>query len=247
MVEVSIIVIDRPLIQVRHISDRIELSSLPSLGNPPMTKEKKPDKGSKAHPKKKNFSSFNTKEAYQQLKIKTLLPWDHAVKPASPSDFFQERMARLQRHFDLKTCEDSKKLLIDAVCEEALEGFDQIKIWKGAILETTTTTGVADYLIAENKGYLETPYLCIVEAKKDNFEQGLAQCLVEMQACQWENQQVQRSIDILGVVSNGDAWAFYKLATNNKVYETTLYALSDLETVLGWLKYIFHLSEENLG
>jgi hypothetical protein len=108
-----------------------------------MTKEKKPDKGRKAHPKKKNFSSFNTKEAYQQLNIKMLLPWDHAVKPASPSDFFQERMARLQRHFDLKTCEDSKKLLIDAVCEEALEGFDQIKIWKGASLETTTTTGVA--------------------------------------------------------------------------------------------------------
>jgi hypothetical protein len=79
MVETSIIVIDRPLIQVRHISDRIELSSLPSLGNLPMTKEKKPGKGSKAHPKKKNFSSFNTKEAYQQLKIKTLLHWDHVV------------------------------------------------------------------------------------------------------------------------------------------------------------------------
>jgi hypothetical protein len=35
-------------------------------------------------------------------------------------------------------------------------------------------------------------------------------CLAQMQACQWENQQVGRSIDILGIVSNGNAWAFYK-------------------------------------
>ena len=102
-------------------------------------------------------------------------------------------------------------------------------------------------MIAENKGYLETPYLCIVEATKDDFEQGLAQCLVEMQACQWENQQVGRSIDILGIVSNGNAWVFYKLAIDNKVYETELYALTDLETVLGWLKHAFQLSQENLA
>ena len=200
----------------------------------------------KSHPKKKNFSSFNTREAYQQLNIKKMLPWVAPILSSPASEFFKERMARLQRHFDLKTCEDSKKLVIDAVCEEALEGLDDIKIWKGASLETETTTGIADYLIAENKGYLETPYLCIVEAKKDDFEQGLAQCLVEMQACQWENKQVGRSIDILGIVSNGNAWAFYKLAIDNKVYETELYALTDLETVLGWLKHVFQLSQANL-
>jgi hypothetical protein len=200
----------------------------------------------KVQHKKKNFSSFNTKEAYQQLNIKKLLPWVLTISPLPASEFFQERMARLQRHFDLKTCEDAKKLVIDALCEEALEGLDEIKIWKGASLETTTTTGIADYLIAENKGYLETPYLCIVEAKKDDFEQGLAQCLVEMQACQWENQQIGRSIDILGIVSNGNAWAFYKLAMDNQVYETELYAISDLEMVLGWLKHVFQISQENL-
>jgi hypothetical protein len=52
-------------------------------------------------------------------------------------------------------------LLIDAIYEEALEGCDRIEIWKGASLETAATTGVADYLVAENKDYLETPYLRI--------------------------------------------------------------------------------------
>jgi hypothetical protein len=213
-----------------------------------MTKSEDSKKAGKKNPtKKKNFSSFGTKEAYQQLNIKKLLPWVHASEPMPVSEFFKERMARLQRHFDLQTCEDSKKLLIDAICEEALEGCDRIKIWKGASLESSTTTGVADYLVAENKGYLETPYLCIVEAKKDNFEQGLAQCLVEMQACQWENQQTGRSIEILGIVSNGTTWQFYRLVPKGEVYETPAYSIGDLELLLGRLRYVFQRCEKNLG
>ncbi len=205
--------------------------------------------------KRKNFSGFNLKEAFKQLKLREIQPWEEYPKPSMASDFFQERLARLQRHFDLETCEESKKLLIDAVCEEALEGFDNIKVWKGASLETPTTSGIADYLIAERKGYLEAPFLCIIvgaacpqdAAKKDDFEQGLAQCLVEMQACQWENQQVDRTIETLGIVSNGNAWAFYRLTIAGEVYKTELYALTDLGMVLGWLKHVFQRCETNLA
>lgn len=102
---------------------------------------------------------------------------------------FFRKVSRLQRVFDLRSYEESKKLLIDAICEEAILEFERLKIWKGAALESDTLTGNVDYLIAENKAYLEAPLACIIEAKKDNFEQGLAQCLVEMQACQWQNRQ----------------------------------------------------------
>lgn len=208
-------------------------------------KQASPGKAS-SHPKKKNFSSFNLKDAFKQLGLRELKPWDQVIIPTIASDFFNERLARLQRHFDLDVCEESKKLLIDAVCEEALEGFDTIKVWKGANLQSDTTTGIADYLIAEHQGYLEAPFLCIIEAKKDDFEQGLAQCLVEMQACQWENQQVGRSIEALGIVSNGNAWAFYRLDLNGNAYKTELYALTDLPTVLGWLNHIFQRCSDSL-
>jgi hypothetical protein len=205
---------------------------------------KKDNKKSKA--KKKNFSSFVTKDAYKQLNIEKLYPWEHPVASIAVSGFFKERMARLQRSFDLTSCEDAKKLLIDAICEEAIEGFEDLKIWKGATLETPTTSGVADYLVAKNRGYLEKPYLCIVEAKKDNFEQGLAQCLVEMQACQWENNQVDGVAEILGIVSNGTTWQFYKLTQQGEVYETPAYSIGDLELLLGRLRYIFQLCSQNL-
>lgn len=196
--------------------------------------------------KKKNFSSFKKIEAFKLLGLTDLLPWSIEAGPIAPSAFFQERLARLRRHFDLESGEEAKKLLIDAICDEALEGIEHIKVWKAASLEGETTIGVADYLIAEQKRYLEAPFACIVEAKKDDFEQGLAQCLVEIDACRWSNQQIGRHIEIFGIVTNGEGWKFYKLATDGLVYETLLYSLQNLETLLGTQRYIFQQCERNL-
>lgn len=84
-------------------------------------------------------------------------------------------------------------------------------------------------------------------SKKDDFEQGLAQCLVEMQACQWRNTQINKKIDVFGIVTNGDTWKAYKLAISGTVYETMPHATGDLERVLGLLQSIFRECEQNLG
>ncbi len=81
--------------------------------------------------------------------------------------------------------------------------------------------------------------MCVVEAKKDDFEQGLAQCLVEMQACQWKNQQTGREISIAGIVTNGETWKCYKLDVTGIVYEILPYSLSNIDQVLGLLCHIF--------
>ena len=74
----------------------------------------------------------------------------------------------------------------------------------------------------------------------------MAQCLVEMQACQWNNLQLDKVIDIFGIVTNGETWRFYKLGVNGDVYETLPYSIGDLELVLGLLRHIFHLCEQML-
>jgi len=197
-------------------------------------------------PKKQNFSSFDKAKAFKQLNLTDLLPWDLQAEPVQPSDFFQQRLARL-KNFDLESCEESKKLLIDAICEEAIDVFVRLKIWKGASIESDVANGYVDYLIAENKRYLEAPMLCIVEAKKDDFEQGLAQCLVEMQACHWTNQQIGKNIDVLGIVTNGSTWNFYKLTPEGQVYESLPYALGTIAQILGLLNYVFEQCQQNLN
>ena len=165
--------------------------------------------------RKRSFSSFTYKDAFKQLGIDALRRWNIEAEPIPLSNFFQQRLARLQR-FDLESFEVSKTLLIDAICEEGLEGVDQLKIWKGAYLESSDTCGNADYLIAQRRAYLEAPFVCVIEAKKGDFERGTAQCLVEMQACQHTNRQAGMERDIFGVVTNGEGWKFYRLSLHGR-------------------------------
>jgi hypothetical protein len=195
--------------------------------------------------RKKSFSSFTYKEAFKQLRITALNRWTISAEPVLISDFFRQWLERLQR-FDLESFEVSKTLLIDAICEEGLEGFDRLKVWKGAYLEGETTCGNADYLIAERRAYLEGPFVCVIEAKKDDFEQGTAQCLVEMQVCQALNQQLGRVIDVYGVVTNGEGWKFYRLSVAGQVYETLLHGIAEMPQLLGIVRAFFQQCEQNL-
>jgi hypothetical protein len=199
-----------------------------------------------ARERKKSFSSFTYKEAFKHLGIRELQRWSIFAAPVPISDFFRQRLERLQR-FDLESLEVSKSLLIDAICEEGLEGFDRLKVWKGAYLEGEQVCGNADYLIAERRGYLEAPYVCVIEAKKDDFEQGAAQCLVEMQACQWIDRQLGKELTIYGIVTNGEGWKFYKLELDGSVAESLLYGIGEMSILLGLLRTFFGLCQQNLA
>ncbi len=100
--------------------------------------------------RKKPFSSFTYREAFKHLGVTELKRWVIEAQPIPISDFFRQRLERLQR-FDLESLEVSKTLLIDAICEEGLEGFNRLKVWKGAYLEGDDVCGNADYLIAERR------------------------------------------------------------------------------------------------
>jgi hypothetical protein len=199
-----------------------------------------------AKTKKKNFSRFTVPEAFKLLGLTELNPWNPEAEPMELSPFFEQRLQRLAEAFDLQSCEESKKLLIDAICEEAILTCPHLRIWKGPQLESDVTTGYVDYLIAERKRYLETPFLCIVEAKKDDFEQGLAQCLVQMKACQHINLKVGQAIEVWGIVSNGKIWQFYRLNLKGQVDETPLYSIRNLSELLGQVRYLFQMCESNL-
>ena len=196
--------------------------------------------------KKRNFSSFDMAEAFKELEITSLNKWQINAPPLLPSKFYHDRLRRMEGVFDLTTSERAKELLIDAICEEALIHQPQLKVWKSAAIQSENLTGTVDYVAAPNRGYLDNPLLCVVEAKKDDFEQGLAQCLVELKACQWSNAQSSPKLDIYGIVTNGEGWKFYKLTRQGKVYETALYSVMELDRVLGALIFVFAECAKNI-
>ena len=177
--------------------------------------------------------------------ITELKRWTIETKPVPISDFFQQRLERLQV-FDLEDFEVSRTLLIDAICEEGLLETRRLKVWKGAYLEGADVCGNADYLIAERRAYLEAPFVCVIEAKRDDFRQGAAQCLVEMRVCQWTNQQLGEVIDICGIVTNGEGWKFYQLTASGEVSESLTSGADEMPMLLGRLRDFFKMCEQNL-
>ncbi len=194
---------------------------------------------------KRKFSSFNEKEAMKLLNIEILQKWEIPILEFSVSDFFYERLRRLD-NFGVTKSEGGKEILIEAFCEEALEHHKNIRLWKQVKLESEDLTGIPDYLATKKRDYVENPFLCVVEAKKDNFEKGLAQCLVEMKACRWNNEKDGQLITVYGIVTSGEGWKFYKYDCDDRVFESELLASSDEAKVLGALSYIFSKCEENL-
>jgi hypothetical protein len=69
--------------------------------------------------------------------------WHLPALPRPPIDFFKEDLRRLEA-FDLKSSEQAKTLLIDALFAEAVPLHPRLKVWKAATISTDTLTGVAD-------------------------------------------------------------------------------------------------------
>ena len=176
-------------------------------------------------------------EAMQMIGRDTLTVWQMNAPPRPPGATLLDVMRRLAS-FDLQSSEPAKTLLIDALFVEVVPLHKKLKVWKEAILTTDTATGVADYVIAPNRAYLANPLLCVAEAKRDDFAKGQIQCLAEMAACRWSNQQRGLDVEVFGVVSNGQTWRFYKLSLTGEIFETGFYTTEFLPELLGALDYV---------
>ena len=170
------------------------------------------------------------------LGVDSFAPWTIDAPPLPPSDHLREDMRRFAS-FDLENSEAAKLLLLDALFAEIVPRYENLKVWKSAPLESDALTGVADYVIAPKRAFLATPLLCVAEAKRDDFVQGRAQCLVEIAACLYNNRH-GADTDIYGIVSNGQVWQFYRRARSGAIGETDVYTVPHLPELLAALDYV---------
>jgi len=104
-------------------------------------------------------------------------------------------------------------------------------------------SGVPDYFVARRSPLGKMmrhvpPYvLMVVEAKRDNFEEGWGQCLAAMLAAQKLNQDPE--LAVYGAVSNGRVWEMGKLHTALFTQDGRLFTLDNLEQLFGALHFIF--------
>ena len=126
---------------------------------------------------------------------------------------------------------------------------DRLLLWSHQLLNyDENLTGIPDYMIAQRsargKIILDKPYLIVVEAKKDNFEEGWGQCLAELIAAQKLNGDLDSRI--FGIVSNGKIWEFGLLYKTEFTKNVKYYVLEDLQSLMNALNFMFANSFEQL-
>ena len=98
--------------------------------------------------------------------------------------------------------------------------------------------GICDFLISRSSEQLllTAPVVAIVEAKKENLNAGLGQCIAEMIAAQIFNERENNEIPIIyGAVTTGNIWKFLQLETTTIQIDLTEYSIVSLGQILGIL------------
>jgi hypothetical protein len=104
--------------------------------------------------------------------------------------------------------------------------------------------GVCDFLISSNPNAqeLESPIMCVFEAKNDAIEDWYGQCGAEMYAARLFNAQKGNNIKtIYGAVTNGFTWQFLKLENQTLYIDSFRYGTANLPQLLGAIQQIYDL------
>ena len=170
----------------------------------------------------------------------------------SVPDYFREDLQIMMTegvvdNSEFAVCEN----LIYPVLKEVWKCYrSKFVLWSHEALNCDTKlSGFPEYILAKRsplgKVVFDKPYLLLVEAKQDKFEEGWAQCIAEMIAAQRLNDELQ--VIILGIVSNGNTWQFGKLEGNVFTRNITPYTIYELDKLFGAVNYIFQQCESQLN
>jgi hypothetical protein len=135
-----------------------------------------------------------------------------------------------------------ENIIAPILSEIWLQYKDKLLLWSHQPLNyDEKLSGIPDYIIAQRsprgKVIFTQPYLILVEAKKDNFEEGWGQCLAELVAAQKLNNNPQNNI--FGIVSNGKLWEFGKLYNDIFTKNIKYYTLENLLELMGVIDFVF--------
>jgi hypothetical protein len=161
-----------------------------------------------------------------------------------PTIHFREEYEFNQKNIDVFTSEAARtELVITPILREVYKNFyEYYSFWiQKPIAYNDKLSGTPDYLIATRsalgKTVLELPLVVVVEAKKNDFEQGWGQCLAELVAAQKLNDNPDRPI--YGIVTDGELWKFGKLVGNIFISNLEGYTVGDLAELFGAIDFIF--------
>lgn len=121
---------------------------------------------------------------------------------------------------------------------------DRFVIFSGQRLDVDPEHGLVgecDFILALGPPVplLHAPVMTIVEAKKNDIEIGLGQCIAQMVAAHRFNEAAGRAgRPVYGCVTTGETWQFLRLSKHAALLDRSRYYLVDVGRILGVLQAI---------
>ncbi|MEH2398351.1 hypothetical protein [Nostoc sp.] len=121
---------------------------------------------------------------------------------------------------------------------------NQISLFSGIDFTVDSAQGLngnCDFIISRSPELLilNAPVITIVEAKKENINAGLGQCVAEMLAAKLFNEREGNNIQtIYGTVTTGTNWKFLKLIEQVIEIDLSEYYINDIGKIIGILSNI---------
>lgn len=125
------------------------------------------------------------------------------------------------------------------MCQEMFKS--ECCLYSGIRLDVDADKGLkgeCDFILAKAPPTpaLRAPLLVVVEAKKNDIEEGLPQCAAQMIAARLFNERHQEAVsEMFGCVTTGETWQFLRLQGQDLFIDADRYYLTDLGAVLGIL------------
>jgi len=193
-----------------------------------------------------SYSSFTNLDLKRQFGVEQIYRTDLLthIAPRPVSDLLK---AFLSENFNFALAQGTEKarseyIIAPVFSELRKQAHEKISVFSGWELNVDAARGLngfCDFLVSRSpyQSALEAPIVVAVEAKKEDFEKGISQCIAEMIGARIYNEQLGNPIEeIYGCVTTGDVWRFLKLKGNLAEVESRAFEITeDLEKILGIL------------
>jgi hypothetical protein len=196
------------------------------------------------------FSDFKTiSEVQERFKVKYAEVDFVKAEPATPSVAFLQDFEFTREHINVFASEASRcETIIFPILKEIYKRYaDPYALWiQKPIAYDELLSGTPDYLIATKselgKPVVGTPLILLVEAKKNDFEQGWGQCLAELVAAQKINDAPD--LPVYGIVSDGIQWQFGYLIGDAFTQNRTNFSVDNLPVLFAAVDSVFKATTE---
>ncbi len=195
------------------------------------------------------YSEFSLTDIKKKFGIKTSFDLDEFINNV-PNQRPSERLLDiLSENVSLALAINTEKARSEFIVAPILSELrrilqHKISIFSGIDFSVDASKGLngkCDFLVSldSEQLILTAPIITVVEAKNDDINSGLGQCIAEMIASKIFNDAEQNNIDtIFGIITSGSLWKFLKLENNIIHLQSSEIHIDKIDKILGILQKI---------